>query len=815
MLNPKEFNPFKRGKDKVHSRTRYLDPSQKFSDWVNSLGVEKSWIGRLFYFFDSNLEYRQVLLISLFCLILGHVMFIEIEFPYRVKVGEVSKSDIKSPISAQFPNAVTTEMRRIEAERSISPVFDYDPSAIEGVQDNVNRSFRAMRSLMRQISWSTSDSGREEIVRDFFQYKEKFSELLGTKVTNSQFQWLAENRFSARVENTIIRTLDIWSRGRVADNLSAVVSQETSQIVVHEVGVAGKPPDTAVKISEIRDLKASNTFEGLGSELLNSFAKKDREEVLLLAHQLMVPNLTFNRKETFERRQKARDSVIPDMVSIKKNQVLVNAGIVIQSHHVMVLNEIADRQAERKQGFLAIVAGALFLILIINLFGYLRNVTTFRLKILNKDIAAMGIVTLFSVFLVKIFLFLADANSLDAVSGSWPAAVFMFGAPIVAGPMLVGLLIYSGEIVLLYTILHALVLSVMIDMNFMFFVVALAAGLTAARWIQSCKKRNDIYWSGVKAGLVASAVILCELILTRSSERELMADILWLVPAGFIGGVLSAIVAMILIPVLESLFNYTTDVKLLELSNLNHPLMQEMVVKAPGTYHHSLAVGSMVEAGANAIGANSLLGKVMAFYHDIGKMEHSQYFVENQRPGYNPHDHISPYMSKTVLVAHVKDGAEIGLRFKLGQPIIDGITQHHGTTLISYFYNKAMEEQGDDAPDIEESEFRYPGPKPQFREAGLLMLADSIEAAARSMDEPTTARLQNLVKNIIQSKFIDGQLDECNLTMRELALVEEAFKRVLIGIYHHRIDYPHMKDGVQTSSPKPKRLAIKKDTNTA
>jgi putative nucleotidyltransferase with HDIG domain len=265
--------------------------------------------------------------------------------------------------------------------------------------------------------------------------------------------------------------------------------------------------------------------------------------------------------------------------------------------------------------------------------------------------------------------------------------------------------------------------------------------------------------------------------------------------AGFAGGIFSALVTMMTVPILESIFNYTTDVKLLELSNLNHPLLKEMIVKAPGTYHHSMMVGSMVEAAAEEIDANPLLGKVMCYYHDIGKTEHANYFIENQKPGHNPHDHISPFMSKTLLIAHVKDGVELGVQHKLGKPIIDGIIQHHGTTLISFFLNKALDSKKEDDGEISEEDFRYPGPKPQFREAALCMLADSIEAAARSLDEPNPSRLQNIVRNVIQRKFQDGQLDQCNLTLKDISKVEQAFTRILLGIYHQRIDYPRSAGG--------------------
>ena len=308
--------------------------------------------------------------------------------------------------------------------------------------------------------------------------------------------------------------------------------------------------------------------------------------------------------------------------------------------------------------------------------------------------------------------------------------------------------------------------------------------------------------------MVNAAVLTTVSFLQPPGETPLTTLLAWNIPLGLAGGLGSSLVAMALIPLFETIFNYTTDIKLLELASLNHPLMKELIAKAPGTYHHSLMVGSMSEAAAEEIGANPLLAKVMAYYHDIGKMDHAQYFIENQRGGVNPHDHISPNMSKTILISHVKDGAELGLKHKLGRAIVDGILQHHGTTLISYFYNKACEEQDVDIDCVQENDFRYPGPKPQFKEAALLMLADSIEAASRSLDEPTPGRLTSLVRNIIQAKFLDGQLEECDLTLKDLSVIEDSYRRVILGIYHQRIDYPAprgtpaLQPGQQAISPR-------------
>ena len=399
------------------------------------------------------------------------------------------------------------------------------------------------------------------------------------------------------------------------------------------------------------------------------------------------------------------------------------------------------------------------------------------------------------ILITKVFLFLADATLLAKFGSLVTPLIFLFAVPSAAGPMLVGLLIQSGEVVWLFTAFLAICLGVMEDFNLPWMIVTLIGGIAAARGVYSCKKRDDIYLAGLRTGLINAFLIVFVLTITRMDQELVTREIGYAALAGFLGGLASSFLALMFVPLLENIFHYTTDVKLLELSNLNHPLLKAMIVKAPGTYHHSMLVGSMVEAAAEEIGANPLLGKVMCYYHDIGKMEHSNYFIENQKQGHNPHDHISPFMSKTLLIAHVKDGVEMGMNYKLGKPIIDGIIQHHGTTLISYFYNKALDMKNEEEAEFSEDEFRYPGPKPQFSESALCMLADSIEAASRSLDDPSPQRLQNIVRNIIQRKFSDGQLDECNLSLKDITKIENAFIRILLGIYHQRIDYPRSAGG--------------------
>ncbi|MEQ1876306.1 MAG: HDIG domain-containing metalloprotein, partial [Bdellovibrionia bacterium] len=511
--------------------------------------------------------------------------------------------------------------------------------------------------------------------------------------------------------------------------------------------------------------------------------------------------LTLNKQETAIRQGKAREAVLPVIVPVKKNQTIIREGAVIQPVHILLLDEIKRLRSEQRRDFIALVMAAMFVAMMLIFLSYLRRFTTTRVKVSSKDMVAMGTVTLMVVLICKVLLFVTTSAFEERFRDLIPSSAYLYLMPMAAGPMLIGLLVSSGEVVWLFTLFLSAVLSLMVDQSFAIFVVSIVGGIAAARGVYNCKKRNDIYFAGLRAGLVNMVIIACLSVITSEQQDQLIPLLLWNVPAGLIAGIMSSLIAMMLVPFLESVFNYSTDVKLLELSNLNHPLLKEMIVKAPGTYHHSLVVGSMVEAAAEEIGANPLLAKVSAYYHDIGKTEHAGYFIENQRSGYNPHDHISPHMSKTVLIAHVKDGVELGGKFNLGTPIIDVIIQHHGTTLISYFYHKAKQSEDASMHSVHEEEFRYPGPKPQFKEAALCMLADSIEAAARCLDEPQPVRLQNIVKNIIHSKFMDGQLDECNLTLRDLSIIEASFNRILLGIYHQRIDYPTGKKPSEPGTP--------------
>jgi len=256
-----------------------------------------------------------------------------------------------------------------------------------------------------------------------------------------------------------------------------------------------------------------------------------------------------------------------------------------------------------------------------------------------------------------------------------------------------------------------------------------------------------------------------------------------------VAGVISAFVALIALGLFESLFRVSSDIGLLELSDLNHPLLRRLMIRAPGTYHHCLMVATLAEGAAEEVGANSLLARIGAYFHDVGKIVKPEYFTENETSGISRHDGLIPSMSSLILVAHVKEGVELARQYKLDRRIVSIIEQHHGTSLISYFYDRA-ERSRQLKFNIVEEDYRYPGPKPKNREAAIVMLADAVEAASNSLERPTPARLETMIKNIIRERFSDGQLDECNLTLANLKKIEESLIRLLSARYHTRVKYP-------------------------
>ncbi len=342
---------------------------------------------------------------------------------------------------------------------------------------------------------------------------------------------------------------------------------------------------------------------------------------------------------------------------------------------------------------------------------------------------------------------------------------------------------------LVYSINLAIIVGLYSPGSITVIAFVLSTSLMGCLSLSRFRSRSAYIRAGLNIALVSLPFALATVVLEGAGS---LPEIIFPVCSAVIGGVLCTFVAAGVTPIVEGVGGYVTDMRLLEMATLDHPLLKELSIQAPGTWNHSMVMGMMVDTAADSIEANSVLARVGAYFHDIGKMKKPLYFVENQGGGENRHQKLSSSMSALIIRSHVKDGLELGKKAKLPAAILDMIPQHHGTSLIEYFYEKAKkeaQEAGDESGAVDKSLYSYPGPKPQTREAGILMLADGIEAAARTIKEPTPDRIQGMVQKMINKVFASGQLNECDLTLRDLHLIAKSFTRVLTSIYHQRIAY--------------------------
>jgi putative nucleotidyltransferase with HDIG domain len=435
--------------------------------------------------------------------------------------------------------------------------------------------------------------------------------------------------------------------------------------------------------------------------------------------------------------------------------------------------------------------GGTFLIVGLLLFILYKDLMRYRPSV-YKDyslIILIGILLSGNLIVGRIFYYILEGFT--TWLGNIEPQLTMYAIPLATGSMLAALLI-DTHTAIVFSVITSLLAGIWIGNPF-YSVFSFAAGLTAAFSVIRCKRRSAIWRAGLFVGLVS---VLTSLIITFLQVQLLTLNTPITLGFALLNGLVVATLVSAFLPLLEYLFKLTTDISLLEHLDLNQPLMRNLLVEAPGTYHHSIIVGNLVESAAEAVGANPLLARVSAYYHDIGKIKMPEYFIENQPMSISRHDKLAPHMSSLILMSHVKEGVELAKQYKLPESIIDIIQQHHGTSVITYFYQKAKEQQGDTATPPAENDFRYTGPKPQTRVAALVLMADAVEAASRTLTDPIPTRISALVDRIINHFFLDGQLDACELTLKDLQEIKSHFVFLLTTMFHRRIEYPgfEMKD---------------------
>ena len=483
-----------------------------------------------------------------------------------------------------------------------------------------------------------------------------------------------------------------------------------------------------------------------------------------LSQFLLRPNFLLNIRETDKRKQAAIANVEPVRVTVKQGQVLVRSGDVVSAEQLLVMDEIGLYAGQVNQ--IRIFGLAVYVLIIFALtLGYLYK---FAQATFDNDLhlLLLSFIVLITLFVGKAAHYYSD-----------------FSAPVAAGALLAAILI-GPRVGIMTGIVMAILFGIIVDYNLRAVIAPLVGSIFGVYSVTKTAHGYSLTRAGVWVGAVNCLVIGSTGLVEQVNSSQLLLQCI----LGIFSGIAAAVITTGFLPYLEHAFNITTPIKLLDFAKPNHPLLQRLLLDAPGTYHHSVMVGNLAETAADAVGADPVIVRVGAYYHDIGKIKRPYFFVENQVDGENPHDKIAPSLSTLIVTSHIKDGIDLCRDYKVPQVIIDIVEQHHGSTLVSYFYKRATETEHNSC--IIEADFRYEGPKPQTKEAALIMLADASEASVRSLSKPNSNRIEGMVRKIIREKLHDGQLDECNLTLKDLTIIGDVFIRVLSSMFHSRIEYP-------------------------
>ncbi len=675
--------------------------------------------------------------------------------------GEISLEDIIAP----FQIIVYKTERELKDERelvrlSVPYIVDRDIAVTRGVFGNLKRFFDLVDSLGKEI-----DSPAVEPSPD------------GEQIVAAQFPWLSETAIRRSLERDDLR--------QVYRRLEQIYRQE-----IYKVGLLPDRkaiPDVRGKNVLVRRMERENIYPreklldiALSNArlltALNRLSVRDSIDVeyyYLVGRSFIRPNLKVSMAE-YNRRVEEELAAISDVNEIvNTGDIVVRSGARLTERQQRVLQEVAKikRTQAAQKGLLSIVAPVLVRILLVaavfaGLYFFLYH---FRRDMFNSNPKLLALLLVFALQLFVIYLV-----------DHWELSIYLF--PVALLPMMVTIL-FDAEVGVLSTLVLALLLGIMHRFNFSLVLMTVVVGTVACFASRRVRQRSHFIKIMFSVSVAYAVFILLVENMKMTPNPELFTEMGY----GVVNGIVAAFLTIGILPLFESVFGITTDITLLELSDLNHPLLKRLAIEAPGTFQHSLNVGNLSEAGAKAIGGNSLLARVGTYYHDIGKMDIPEYFVENQLSVKSKHESLTPSMSAVILTAHVKKGRALGEEAGLPDDVLNFIEEHHGTMLMSYFYDKALKQGADPSS---RDKFRYPGPKPQTREAAISMLADAVEAASRTLDQPTPAHIDNLIQRIFNDRFQSGELDECPLILRDLAKIKEAFTQILIAAFHRRVVYP-------------------------
>ena len=737
--------------------------------------------------------------------------------------GDVAERDIKAPQDFFIEDNDATAINRQRAIQEVLTVYDHDSGLLQALIKRVDSAFTELRSIMEEdaapelrrsvLIYGRAVSPRQEenppkVDNQLQEHKVSFVKQIGIDINDEAFSILVKEGFSKKIVSAVKNILTVVLDNGVVSNKSLLLKDGDKGIVLKDLGT--KEEQVITDIKQFYDLDQAKSIVRIsGGPHLKGYNYTSRSLIIDLTQQLIQPNITLNKSETEERKKAAAEDTKPVLYQIKAGEMLLREGERVTQIQLLKLEALReqmqnDNLVTRSIGISLLV----MLLLVVTVVLYRPNFGR-RNDEQNRSLLFVAVVFLGVLLTAHLTVFLSESLA-GRGSSELVSASIVYGTPIASGAMIICLFL-GFELAVPCAVVMAILVAMVFQTDFTLFIYFLLNSTMAAYWIRNCRERKVFIKAGALLGLLNMAIVTAIGVYLSQTTLE---KLIWDWAFGFLGGIGSGIVAAGIIPMVEIAFDYTTDIKLLELANLDRPILRKLLIEAPGTYHHSVIVGAMVEAAASEIGVNSLLAKVCGYYHDIGKIKKPLYFIENQRDGKNKHDKLAPSMSSLILVAHVKDGIEIAKKNRLGSAIFDTIQQHHGTSLITYFYDKAKQQRGEG--DVNIDDFRYPGPKPQTREIALVMLADVVEAASRTLANPTPARIQGLVQNLINKVFSDGQLDNCDLTLRDLHKIAKSFNKILNAIHHHRIEYPELRSATneKLKNGYPDRQSANQSTNT-
>ncbi|HBA27281.1 MAG TPA: hypothetical protein DCY98_07820 [Nitrospinae bacterium] len=729
----------------------------------------------------------------------------------NLKAGDIASKNIRATEDLLIEDKTSTTKIKKRAEETSPDVYDFDTKLTKDIINRVSTAFDLMAKFYKvnipdiyemlkaeeektEIDMEASGKGKKRLSREMAFRLNKFESSEEFRAKELEFQAILKTELSDKSFKALR-----WHhyKKEIKDNINSFISQ------IMEIGVVGSMEfvnmDKGILLREIgadteRVLSDANSIIDIrqANELLQRLVEENipaehkslQGVISYICQKLIQPNLTFNKNETEKRRAEAVEREKPVFYQIKKGEMIIREGGRVMEEHLLKLEALSSKQVSASS-VMAIAGHSMLVFLFLYLFWIYLKRFKHSLTFDRQSLLLLGLILILNITGAKLFITIFNAIG---YTGSIEVSSYIYAVPFAVGSMLVAIL-FEVDIALIFSLLNSFLIGFLIKDGFSYSLVSLAGGLITAYRANQYKKRSFILKTGLMVSIAnAVTIIPLDLINNTLISKTGFYDVVF----GLIGGVIVAIIVSGALPLIESIFHVTSDIKLLELSDLNHPLLSELVVQAPGTYHHSIIVGNLAEDAAEAIGANPLFARVASYFHDIGKMKKPEYFIENQHGNINKHDGLAPSMSSLILISHIKDGVDLAKSHRLIPKIIDIIKEHHGTGLITYFYNKAKEMEDPSLRAVREEDFRYSGPKPNTKESAIVLLADSVEAASRTLDEPTPSRLRGLVQKIIDDKFIDGQLDHSNLTLNDLHKITNSFVRILTGIFHYRIEYPEI-----------------------